>query len=318
MSPVDPSTIGLYSEGVRLVDDRPCLRCGYNLRGLMDTGTCPECGSPVRESLRGNLLRYAAPEYVGLLERGARLVWWSIAVVLLMIIFGIVAGVIAAGAGGPVGPAWGGTTIGSLFPLVMLASSALGLLGWWLLSTRDPADQRDSAANSRQVLRATLVISATCALLNFALGATTGGPGFTPPRGAGPGGPTPINAAAMAASLAALLSNLAWLVQFYASMLYLRTLAPRIPDDRISRRAKAMMWAAPVLVVIGILMFVVALAGGGMAGGGAMALGLMAMVPACVVMVGFIVVFVMYIFLIDRLHRSLKAARAEVESIAAM
>lgn len=315
VSPVDPSTIGLYSEGVRLLDDRPCLRCGYNIRGLMDTGICPECGSPVRDSLRGNLLRYASPEYVARLERGARLVWWSIAVVLLMIIVGVAISAMAAGMGGPGGPVWGGTAIGSLFALVMLASSALGLFGWWMLSTRDPADQRDSAANSRQVLRATLVISAACALVNFALGATTGGPGFNPPRGVGPGGPTPFSAAAMAAGLASLLTNLAWLVQFYASMLYLRTLAPRIPDDRISRRAKALMWAAPVLVVIGILTFVVALAGG-MAAGGGMALVLM-MIPTCVVGVGFLVVVVMYIFLIDRLHRSLKAVRAEVESLAA-
>lgn len=32
--------------------DLPCRQCGYNLRGLLETSRCPECGLPVVESIR--------------------------------------------------------------------------------------------------------------------------------------------------------------------------------------------------------------------------------------------------------------------------
>jgi len=35
-----------------LETDLPCIRCGYNLRGLKDQGRCPGCGARVRRSLR--------------------------------------------------------------------------------------------------------------------------------------------------------------------------------------------------------------------------------------------------------------------------
>ncbi|UCF34303.1 MAG: hypothetical protein JSV78_03165, partial [Phycisphaerales bacterium] len=31
--------------------DRPCVNCGYNLRGLAKDGVCPECGTPISFSL---------------------------------------------------------------------------------------------------------------------------------------------------------------------------------------------------------------------------------------------------------------------------
>lgn len=39
-----------------LAEDRPCVRCEYNLRGLMRDGRCPECGLEVAESLKSPLL----------------------------------------------------------------------------------------------------------------------------------------------------------------------------------------------------------------------------------------------------------------------
>jgi hypothetical protein len=32
-------------------EDFPCIRCGYNLRGLKPSGQCPECGARIRKSL---------------------------------------------------------------------------------------------------------------------------------------------------------------------------------------------------------------------------------------------------------------------------
>jgi hypothetical protein len=36
--------------GAAIAQDRKCRGCSYNLRGLMDTGNCPECGRPIRKT----------------------------------------------------------------------------------------------------------------------------------------------------------------------------------------------------------------------------------------------------------------------------
>ncbi|MCZ6543380.1 MAG: hypothetical protein O6768_06910, partial [Planctomycetota bacterium] len=34
-----------------IIDDLPCVSCGYNLRAARVVGVCPECGQPVSDSL---------------------------------------------------------------------------------------------------------------------------------------------------------------------------------------------------------------------------------------------------------------------------
>jgi hypothetical protein len=45
----DPTEASEYNEPFD--KDLPCIRCGYNLRGLKPDGNCPECGAPIRKSL---------------------------------------------------------------------------------------------------------------------------------------------------------------------------------------------------------------------------------------------------------------------------
>src|SRR5262245_30626809 len=35
----------------KIAIDWPCVQCGYNLRSLAETGSCPECGASVRRSV---------------------------------------------------------------------------------------------------------------------------------------------------------------------------------------------------------------------------------------------------------------------------
>jgi hypothetical protein len=51
--------------------DVSCHRCAYNLRGLSRAGRCPECGAPIEVSLAGDALRFADPEWLAAMARGA-------------------------------------------------------------------------------------------------------------------------------------------------------------------------------------------------------------------------------------------------------
>jgi hypothetical protein len=106
--------------------DVPCASCGYNLRGLMADWNCPECGTPIRNSLRGDLLEFCDPTWVARLAVGARLTyfgcWGCLALVVGLLI-----------ASGPSG-VW--SPQGGLALLVPhLATTCLFVVGsWWLTS----------------------------------------------------------------------------------------------------------------------------------------------------------------------------------------
>ena len=51
----------VFDEAGRIAEDLPCLRCGYNLRGLGSEAACPECASAVGQSIQGDLLRFCDP-----------------------------------------------------------------------------------------------------------------------------------------------------------------------------------------------------------------------------------------------------------------
>ncbi|MCH8209871.1 MAG: hypothetical protein IIB99_00725 [Planctomycetes bacterium] len=47
-----------------------CITCGYDLRSLPTEESCPECGTPIELSLRGDLLSQSDPAWVARLARG--------------------------------------------------------------------------------------------------------------------------------------------------------------------------------------------------------------------------------------------------------
>ncbi|MEZ6189814.1 MAG: hypothetical protein R3C45_00810 [Phycisphaerales bacterium] len=81
MSSTDfPTSETQPDQAIRIETDLACVECGYNLRTLARTATCPECGIAVVVSARGDRLASAPQAWVHALAHGA---WWLRAAVVI-------------------------------------------------------------------------------------------------------------------------------------------------------------------------------------------------------------------------------------------
>jgi len=222
-----------------------CVSCGYNLRGLRTSAVCPECGTPVSRSMRGDLLEFASFEYVSKLHRGAQTVVGGILLYVIVIIISVLLGVLAVSAGLSPG----------MVQAIQLGSQVLGLgasmaiaVGWWWLSEPNPAAiDPSSGSASRQFVRVAAGITVVYSIVQSALGMVLQS-GTTPTT---PGG-TQIGLMG-AAVLISLAGMVVFAVSFFSQMAYLKWLSPKIPNAWVFNRAKLMMWLGPVLYVVGAL-----------------------------------------------------------------
>ncbi len=75
-----------------------CIICDYDLHGLDPAGNCPECGTPIERSLKGDLLRYADQSWLTRVHLGMRLItfaMWGVAAAIAIFIAGVVIEAIA-------------------------------------------------------------------------------------------------------------------------------------------------------------------------------------------------------------------------------
>ncbi|MEZ6235222.1 MAG: hypothetical protein R3B68_13620 [Phycisphaerales bacterium] len=236
------ASAGPSDEPARVEAELPCRRCGYSLRGLERDGVCPECGAPVHVSLMGDYLAAADPDHVSRLLRGATFVEVS---VYLGVLTWCVASPIAIAVMAPVWSNWW-TMAGGL---VNLGLAWLGLVGWWLVATRDPGMFAGGKGESaRSAVRMCVVVSAATSLLGA--GASAIGLFAATPTTAG----TVVRASTAAGAMATV-------AQFFASVAYVRVLAARIPSASLASTARTTMrlplWilgiGVPVLAVTGVL-----------------------------------------------------------------
>jgi hypothetical protein len=113
--------------------DLSCRRCSYNLRTLLATGVCPECGTPVALSMSPDRLRFADPEWLGTVRRGN----WV-----------LVAGLVASIFLGYVRFPWLGLPVRTSDPLFNFASFVLIAVGSFFLTVPDPSESADSGVHS--------------------------------------------------------------------------------------------------------------------------------------------------------------------------
>lgn len=214
--------------------DVPCLRCGYNLRGLKPEGVCPECGATIQRSLHGNLLIYSAPQYVTTLHAG-------IVCILLAILLLVTGGVILFitlivveewyGVGH-----WLPSVIDGMIIFGNVTLSVLSVAGWWLFSAPDQAILgHDTGDTPRKVLRVTVVVSAAVLVINTV----------------GEFGMYQYMAFDVIEGISSSAGSMAWIVSFFASLLYVRWLAKRLPSPVIVERANQYLWLLPLIFILG-------------------------------------------------------------------
>ncbi|MBT8484759.1 MAG: hypothetical protein KJO43_04205 [Phycisphaerae bacterium] len=260
--------------GATVVDlattDVPCRSCGFNLRGLAPDGRCPECGAPVGRSIRGDHLIYSDPSYLDSLRLGIVCILISAIIQCALILTGITVGVLFV-----LGlasdwftmtntPAW--VAVGPdylMIPFVMLA-----LYGWWRFSAPDPAVQSgDRGDRPRRIVRVTTVILVVATFLNVSIKSLAFSNPAMEPYSAG----------------LETIHGLTFITQFFASLLYIMWLAPRIPSPKMRETAKRYLWLLPLLFI-----------------------------PGCVVLfLGPIVAIVMYFLLLNRVRTALRTTRAQ-------
>jgi len=231
------------------------MRCSYSLMGLPPEGNCPECGTPIADSLRGFYLRFAAPEYIAKVRTGLSLILNGILLMVAMFLVRFVLPFVANYFFSASTLVW--IALVQLLPLI---PSVIILLGYWRYTEPDPGFVGvETPHAARKILRVATVVSSACVLVPAALALATMGSLYAP----GVGGSAPSPASSVAATtilmlgwLGTAVGYIAWAVQFFAAMKYTTWLAARIPDGAIEARARLYLWLLPVIFVVGILLII--------------------------------------------------------------
>jgi hypothetical protein len=200
--------------------DTPCRRCGYNLRGLLADGQCPECGTLVRLSLRKDLLEHSDPAWLDSLRRGVGwMLWYATGwVVFIVLLFFLHAQRMQIPAG---------------------ILTAMYAWGRYLVTKPDPSGLGEAEyGTARRVVRFTILISIV-------------GLPLAPIRSL----VVAIPELLLTITVLQAVVETASIVGIFAQLQYFQKLLLRIPEYELSQRARFLKYALGISG--GILMFVV-------------------------------------------------------------
>ncbi len=262
--------------------DLSCMGCGYNLRGLSPEGLCPECGRPISDALRGDRLEFADADWLERLRFGASLKLWNIA---LMIIVGLLAGGLVGIFGFPM----------YLLSFLGIVGGALGLWASFAITTQEPRiSLQEDAVTLRKIVRTFAVIGFAGELLE--VGRTSGDIGT------------------VLAFIGQLL-GLAGAVTLFGELLYFRRFALRIPDLKLAKSTKILMWTIPVITVLAVVGGLIAASVATAVPAPAAAPGTIVAGGMCVVAIVVLILFLWYVRLLTRYKNAFKTAAEKARSL---
>lgn len=217
-----------------------CFACDYPLGGLPSGAPCPECGSPAGVA-DAFLIKNSEPVYQQKLLTGVSFVLNGIIAMILMAIVGIIISAISISNQQTATVAVGPLEVGLQF--VSTAISVAIAYGWWLFSEADPKLVGGyDGGTPRQLVRVCVSINVIASVVSFAIYLAAW-----------------LTSSALLAGVllvgVGLIAGVSGIVAFFVQMLYVKWLAPRLPNASVFRRSKTLLWLGPVLFTVGLLLF---------------------------------------------------------------
>jgi hypothetical protein len=257
--------------------DTFCSQCGYNLRGLRSDGRCPECGLSIAESIRGDALCFADPDWLRKIELGTLVKLWSVLILVIMV------GVAVALPRAPISPI-----------LVWLPPLLCGG-GWiwstYLITTPEPRlEKREDPVNLRRIVRISAILAMAGIVIEMIAAMM-------------------IREIAQVLDTAAAVLALAWVVQIFSEMIYYRRFAGRVPSPKLARTSTVILWGLPSTLLMGFFgVGLIAFTGPAPPGVPDRIVFQVLMIVSCTGMAFSILFMIAYVFLLDSFRQAFSAA----------
>lgn len=219
--------------------DRGCVECGYSLHGLPRDGVCPECGTDLRRSARGELLRFAGRAYLatvcsglGLVLSGTPLAFAAVPVSWMVMLLMIESANFVHG-----------QLVMSTVQLVIFGCVAVG---YWRYTAPDHGfTGRTRRDRARRVVRVAIVVQTmlVAGCWTYRVLSVTNAPlgTYVVPS-------TLFEHMTLHGGLPFVAISV---VIISGTIVYTRGLAERIPDEHIVGRSRMLVWGVPVIGVLG-------------------------------------------------------------------
>jgi hypothetical protein len=207
-----------------LTTDWPCAVCDYNLRGLSSAALCPECGSPVQQSLDFRYLGNSNPRWVRTIRHGTTAAAVVTTFTVSFTIFVLFAPLLSRG---------GGTRTWMLIHWPSAPFTLANFAAMWAVARPEPGGVDPREKRSARLLLATLCISTLLNLAPPALFLTYSAFGLT------------IRVVALSFTAMAL---------YFLFYRHLRRIAARIPSGRLKTAFTLLGWMHPSAILLSNLL----------------------------------------------------------------